>query len=131
MIFVVIPVLAPPLLVRVPDAPWVAVLLLMILQTSFLVPPLGYAVILVRNALDRSLSMRAFARALAPYVVVQVMTLVMVLAWPGLVWHDRPATGAAAQPSAPPALTDEQMRELMRRQLDEQDRARGEPARPD
>jgi len=87
MIFVVIPVLTPPLLVRVPDAPWVAVLLLLILQTSFLVPPLGYAVILVRTALGRSLPMPAFARALAPYVLVQVATLITVLAWPGLVWR--------------------------------------------
>jgi TRAP-type mannitol/chloroaromatic compound transport system permease large subunit len=124
MIFVVIPVLAPPLLARVPDAPWVAVLLLMILQTSFLVPPLGYAVILVRNASGPSLSMRAFARALAPYVLVQVMTLGVVLAWPNLVWRSGRASAAAAQTSAPPALNDEQMRDLMRRELDEQDRAR-------
>jgi TRAP-type mannitol/chloroaromatic compound transport system permease large subunit len=41
MTFVVVPLLMPPLLTRVPDATWVAVLTLLILQASFLVPPFG------------------------------------------------------------------------------------------
>ncbi len=43
MIFVVIPLIAPALLVAAPDAPWVAVMILLILQASFLIPPFGYA----------------------------------------------------------------------------------------
>ena len=39
MIFVVIPIVMPPLLTQIGDATWVAVLTLLILQASFLTPP--------------------------------------------------------------------------------------------
>jgi TRAP-type mannitol/chloroaromatic compound transport system permease large subunit len=87
MIFVVIPVVMPPLLVRVPDAAWVAVLVLLILQTSFLVPPFGYAVMMVRSTLGRALTPGAFTRAVLPYLAVQLGVLALVLAFPALVWR--------------------------------------------
>ena len=85
MIFVVIPVVVPPLLVRVPDATWVAVLVLLILQASFLVPPFGYAVMMVRGSLGRGLAPGPFTRALLPYLAVQLAVLALVLAVPALV----------------------------------------------
>ena len=85
MIFVVIPVVMPPLLVRVPDATWVAVLVLLILQASFLVPPFGYAVMMVRSSLGRTLAARRFTRALLPYLGVQLAVLALVIAFPALV----------------------------------------------
>ncbi|MCX7175623.1 MAG: TRAP transporter large permease subunit [Proteobacteria bacterium] len=88
MIFVVIPVLIPPLLMRVPDATWVAVLTLLILQTSFLLPPFGYAVLMVRHA--RPLQSRELTRALMPYVAAQLLVLCLVIAIPRLVYHDIP-----------------------------------------
>jgi len=87
MIFVVIPIVMPPLLVRVPDAAWVAVLVLLILQTSFLVPPFGYAVMMVRSTLGRALTPGAFNRAVLPYLAVQLGVLALVLAFPALVWR--------------------------------------------
>jgi len=87
MIFVVIPVVMPPLLVRVPDATWVAVLVLLILQASFLVPPFGYAVMMVRSTLGRPLAPGAFTRAVLPYLAVQLGVLALVLAFPALVWR--------------------------------------------
>jgi TRAP-type mannitol/chloroaromatic compound transport system permease large subunit len=87
MIFVVIPVVMPPLLIRVPDATWVAVLTLLILQTSFLIPPFGYSVLMVRNRMRRPMATRRFARAVLPYLVVQLCVLLLVLAFPGVVWR--------------------------------------------
>src|SRR5256885_57491 len=49
MIFVVVPLLAPAVLTRVDDAQWVAVLTLLVLQASFLLPPFGYAVLMARG----------------------------------------------------------------------------------
>ena len=50
IIFVIIPIVIPPLLVRVADARWVSVLVLLTLQSSFLLPPFGYALMMVRGA---------------------------------------------------------------------------------
>ncbi len=95
MIFMVIPIVMPPLLVIVPDAPWVAVLTLFILQASFMAPPAGYAVLLLRQKL--ALPHRALARALAPYLVAQALVVVALLIWPGLVWKEE----ESAPPGAP------------------------------
>jgi TRAP-type mannitol/chloroaromatic compound transport system permease large subunit len=125
MTFVVVPVLIPPLLMRVPDATWVAVLTLLILQTSFLVPPFGYAVLMLRNRLARRIDSGRFVRALLPYLLAQLAVLALVLALPGFLWHDR-ATLAA--PSVRP-MTDEQVDDLLRRQTEPEEPGPALPAR--
>lgn len=87
MIFVVIPVIMPPLLTSIPDATHVAVLTLLVLQASFLVPPLGYAILLVRQQQTRPLSVRQLSGALMPYLVAQIGVLALVIAFPGLIWR--------------------------------------------
>ena len=88
MIFVVIPLLLPPLLVQVPDATWVAVLTLLILQTSFIVPPFGYAVMMVRNLTRQPLETAKLIRSLAPFLIAQLAVLAAVLAFPQIIWRD-------------------------------------------
>src|SRR4029077_7046754 len=50
IVFVIIPIIIPPLLIRVADARWVSVLVLLALQSSFLLPPFGYALMMVRGS---------------------------------------------------------------------------------
>jgi TRAP-type mannitol/chloroaromatic compound transport system permease large subunit len=120
MIFVVIPLVIPPLLTRIPDAPWVAVLTLLILQASFLIPPFGYAVLMARGRLRANLRMGDLARALLPYVGAQLLVLALVIAFPAILWRDAAFT---ARPSAPaPAMSDEAMRALFERQLERESR---------
>jgi tripartite ATP-independent transporter DctM subunit len=117
MIFVVIPLVMPALLTQVGDATWVAVLTLLILQTSFLAPPFGYAVLMVRNSVRRALSARSLARALAPYLAVQLAVLAMTLAWPALVWHRNPSDLKSSTPAA--SATDDEQRRMLERQLEQ------------
>ena len=113
MIFVVVPLLMPPVLALVADAPWVAVLTLLILQASFIVPPFGYAVLMTRSRTP-SLDGHALARALAPYVAAQACVLALAWACPQMLWRDTQTETAA--PGAPPS--DENMREMLDKQLD-------------
>ena len=96
IIFVVLPVVMPPLLMRVPDATWVAVLTLLILQTSFMVPPFGYAILMVRIHQARLLSNRRLLAALLPYLLAQLVVLLAVCAFPALVSHGLAAAESAA-----------------------------------
>ena len=121
MTFVVIPVLMPPLLMRVPDATWVAVLTLLILQASFLVPPFGYAVLMLRNRLGHSIDSDRLTRALLPYLLAQLVVVVLVLAFPKLVWHDHPML---AEPGGR-VFTDEEANELLRRATESADPGQG------
>ena len=117
MIFVVIPVVMPPLLTQVGDATWVAVLTLLILQASFLAPPFGYAVLMVRNSVRRALSGRGLARALAPYLAVQLAVLALTLAWPVLVWHRNPSDLGSPTPAA--STSEDDQSRMLERQLEQ------------
>ena len=119
MIFVVIPIVMPPLLTAVHDVTWTAVLTLSILQTSFLTPPFGYAVMMVRSSLRRPLSMRALSAALLPYLVAQCMVFALVASVPSLVWHRNPGTLVDSSPAA--GQTEQQGRDMLERQLNEQE----------
>jgi len=117
MIFVVIPVAMPPLLTVVHDATWVAVLTLLILQASFLTPPFGYAVLMVRHNVRRGLSLAGLARALLPYLAAQFLVLALVLAWPSLVWQ-RNSTALVdnnSRDNLAAPMSDEDMRRLIER----------------
>ena len=86
MIFVIVPILAPLLIARLGDAQQAAVLLLLVLQLGFLLPPMGYAVIMAR-AYGGFASVRTgiLAKALLPYLLVQVLVIAAVLIAPAMV----------------------------------------------
>jgi TRAP-type mannitol/chloroaromatic compound transport system permease large subunit len=84
IIFVIVPIAIPPLLIRVADARWVAVLVLLTLQTSFLLPPFGYALMMMRGTLRYGASLGALVRALMPFLLAQWFVLATVLLFPQL-----------------------------------------------
>jgi TRAP-type mannitol/chloroaromatic compound transport system permease large subunit len=117
MIFLVIPLVMPPLLVAIPDAAWVAALTLLVLQAGFLLPPLGYAIVMSRRALAAPPALSDLARALAPHLVAQLVVIAALVAWPALVhWGDEPA-------GTTPAASEQEIERLMN------DASRAQPGR--
>ena len=112
MIFVVVPLLAPAVLTRVPDAPWVAVLTLLILQASFLLPPFGYAVLMARSRSRQPMGTRALAMALLPYVAAQLVVVAAVIACPSLLWRESATVNA-------PAIDERQQGDMLEKQLEQ------------
>jgi TRAP-type mannitol/chloroaromatic compound transport system permease large subunit len=115
IIFVVVPIVVPPLLVRVADARWVAVLVLLTLQMSFLLPPFGYALMMVRGTLKESVPLGALVRALAPFLLAQWLVLATVLAAPWLVHLGEKAGDRMRGPAIPlsPQDVDERLRQMI------------------
>jgi tripartite ATP-independent transporter DctM subunit len=101
IIFVIVPIVIPPLLIRVADARWVAVLVLLTLQSSFLLPPFGYALMMVRGVLKEPVAFRALLRALAPFLAAQWLLLFLVLMFPQLTHTGQSAEDATRAPPAP------------------------------
>jgi tripartite ATP-independent transporter DctM subunit len=101
IIFVVVPIVIPPLLIRVADARWVAVLLMLTLQSSFLLPPFGYALMMVRGAAKHPAPFRPFVRALLPFLLAQWALLVLVLLVPRLVHLTENAGDSVRAPAIP------------------------------
>jgi tripartite ATP-independent transporter DctM subunit len=115
IIFVIVPIVIPALLVRVADARWVAVLVLLTLQSSFLLPPFGYALMMVRGATKNPAPFRAFVRALVPFLLAQWMLLIVVLLVPKLVHVGENAAASSRAPAAPVSNEeiDKRLREML------------------
>ena len=112
LIFLVIPIVMPPLLSVVPDAAWVAAMTLLVLQIGYLLPPLGFAVMMARGALPVPPPQAALARALLPYLAGLLLVLGAVLLWPGLT-----QTGRGAAAAATPLLDNAAVEALMRQSV--------------
>jgi tripartite ATP-independent transporter DctM subunit len=106
IIFVIVPIVIPPLLIRVADARWVSVLVLLTLQSSFLLPPFGYALMMVRGVMKEPVAFRAFLRALAPFLAAQWFLLLLVLFFPQLTHRGRASDDGSRLPAA--TLSDEE-----------------------
>ena len=61
---------------------WAAVLLALNLQTSFLTPPFGFALLLLKGVAPPSMSLADIYRGVVPYVVIQVIVIAAVIAFP-------------------------------------------------
>jgi len=96
----------PSLLIRVTDARWVSVLVLLTLQSSFLLPPFGYALMMVRGVLREQVAFRPFLAALAPFLAAQWLLLLVVLFAPGLTHLGQSESDAIRVPAAP--MSDEE-----------------------
>jgi tripartite ATP-independent transporter DctM subunit len=115
IIFVVVPIVIPPLLLRVADARWVSVLVLLTLQSSFLLPPFGYALMMVRGAAKPPAPFRAFVKALAPFLIAQWLLLIVVLLVPRLVHlADNPADISRAPANS---VSEEEINKRLREML--------------
>jgi TRAP-type mannitol/chloroaromatic compound transport system permease large subunit len=82
LVFLIVPIVMPPLLSQVGDAAWVAVLTLLVLQAGFLLPPFGYAVMLSRGQLNPRPPLMEMARVLRPYLAWLACVAAAVLLWP-------------------------------------------------
>lgn len=93
IIFVIVPLIMPGVLMKATNAAWVSALTILALQASFLLPPLGYAVMMARAGEPAPVSARKLGAALAPWLAICVATLALTVAFPRL-------TGGGAQPVA-------------------------------
>jgi tripartite ATP-independent transporter DctM subunit len=101
IIFVIVPIVIPPLLIRVADARWIAVLVLLTVQTSFLDPLIGYAPMMVRSVTRETIEFRALLRAMLPFLLAQWLLLATVLLVPALVHIGESAADQTRTPLAP------------------------------
>ena len=64
--------------------PWVAILLAVNLQTSFLTPPFGFALFYMKGVAPKSVKIQQIYRGIIPFVVLQLIGLLAVIWFPEL-----------------------------------------------
>lgn len=83
--FVVVPIVAPALLMQGVDPVWLGVLFAINLQTSFLTPPFGFALFYLRGVAPPELPTADLYRGAIPFVGLQLLMLVLLVMFPQLV----------------------------------------------
>ena len=68
-----------------PEMIWFLLLVAMALQTSFLTPPVGFAIFYLRGVAPTDIQLGHIYRGVIPFIVLQLIALTMLVIWPGLV----------------------------------------------
>ncbi|MBD1388825.1 TRAP transporter large permease subunit [Neiella sp. HB171785] len=82
--FVVVPIVAPALLMMGLDPIWLGIMIAVNLQTSFLTPPFGFALFYLRGVVPESVATSDIYKGVAPFIVLQLLLLVAMAIWPQL-----------------------------------------------
>jgi len=94
--FIIVPLLAPVAMKLGIDPIWFGVLLGLNMQTSFMHPPFGFALFYLRSVAPKSVRTGDIYWGAVPFVVIQLLMVALVLAFPELVGS---GGGEAAAPA--------------------------------
>jgi TRAP-type mannitol/chloroaromatic compound transport system permease large subunit len=82
IVIIVVPITGPVLMQMGIDPIWLGVLIAMNLQTSFLTPPLGPTLFYIQSVLPEGVTSRDVYRGITPFVIIQVLALLLVVLFP-------------------------------------------------
>ena len=83
--YVIIPLVAPPLLMMGFDPVWLGILFAINLQTSFLTPPFGFSLFYLRGVADKEIRTQDIYRGVVPFICIQLTVLLMIILFPILI----------------------------------------------
>ncbi len=83
--YVIVPLIAPPLLMMGFDPVWLAILFAINLQTSFLTPPFGFSLFYLRGVADESIQTSEIYNGVIPFILIQLFVLLIVIIFPVLI----------------------------------------------
>jgi TRAP-type mannitol/chloroaromatic compound transport system permease large subunit len=67
-----------------PTLVWFVILVAVTLQTSFLTPPVGFALFYLKGVAPREITLMHIYRGVVPFVLLQLTGLALVFLWPAL-----------------------------------------------
>ena len=85
IIFIIIPLFGPVLLTYGFDPVWIAIMIAMVLQTSFLTPPFGFSLFYLRGVAPKEISTKDIYRGVMPFIIIQIIAIVIVFLIPEIV----------------------------------------------
>jgi tripartite ATP-independent transporter DctM subunit len=84
IIFIFIPVVTPIFMDFGMDLSWIAVLIALNLQTSFLTPPFGFSLFYLKGVAPPEVTTVHMYKGIVPFVLIQLLVVLLVALWPGL-----------------------------------------------
>ena len=80
--YVIIPLVAPPLLMMGFDPVWLGILMAINLQTSFLTPPFGFSLFYLRGVASESIKTADIYKGVIPFILIQLAVLLTIIIFP-------------------------------------------------
>ena len=80
--YIAVPLFMPVLLAQGVDPVWLAMLITINLQSSFLTPPFGWALFYLKGVAPPEISIRDIYRGVVPFIIMQGITLALVFFYP-------------------------------------------------
>lgn len=99
IVFIVVPLLVPLVHHFGLSPVWFGILLAMNLQTSFLTPPFGFSLFYLKSVAPPSLSTTQIYRGIVPFIAIQLLMVLAVACFPGLVRQSAPDSPDATTPA--------------------------------
>ena len=85
--YVIIPLVAPPLLMMGFDPVWLGILMAINLQTSFLTPPFGFSLFYLRGVADTNIKTTEIYKGVIPFIAIQLLVLLTVVLFPIIILY--------------------------------------------
>ncbi|GLR72764.1 TRAP transporter large permease [Agaribacter marinus] len=83
--FVVVPIVAPILIVMGADPIWLGIMIAVNLQTSFLTPPFGFALFYLRGVASDIVKTEQIYKGVIPFIIIQLILLIIIAIVPSIV----------------------------------------------
>ena len=91
---IILPLVSPVVIGLGFDPVWFTVLFAVCLQTSFLTPPVGFAIFYLKGVAPEGVDVQTIYRGVVPFIILQLIGLVMIFNWDALVtWLPAQAYG--------------------------------------
>lgn len=84
VILICLPIFIPVFAAFDVEPLWFAVLMIIVIQTSYLTPPMAPSIFYLRSIAPPEISYRAMYLGVVPFIAAQLITLLLVFAFPGL-----------------------------------------------
>ena len=85
IVLIFVPIFTPLIKLAGFDPVWFCILFLIMIQTSYLTPPMAPAIFYLRAVAPPEITIADMYRGVVPFIALQVVTLILTMIWPQLV----------------------------------------------
>ncbi len=85
IVLIILPLLAPVIKLAGLDMTWFLILVALMLQTSFLTPPVGFSLFYLKGVVPKGVTIRDIYIGVLPFVALQMMMVAICFQWPQII----------------------------------------------
>lgn len=85
IVLIILPLLAPVIKATGLDMTWFLVLIAVVLQTSFLTPPVGFSLFYLKGAVPKGVTIKDIYIGVVPFVLLQLLMVALCFVFPGII----------------------------------------------